>query len=204
MSTGLRSKELLIVVIATVLVALAGIGCSSGEEAGDVDNQPTVPAADGDACQDPVGDLSSDASAAGVGTDPPGVDIVRASAVRNDDETLDVTFTTAGPVTATPGTIFVVAQNSAGSPLGFEIRAGVGESGQWGVNAITWSPDEKSTSLPVSPAVSGDTISFTVPMEALPPLALYLQFGSTTEVEGVGTVIDDCSSLTTAPTVSTG
>jgi hypothetical protein len=194
----------LLAVVFVAVVALAAVGCSSGEEADSVDNQPTVPAADGDACQDPVGDLSSDAKAAGVGTEPPGVDLVSASAVRNDDDTLDVTFTTAGPVTDTASTIFFAAQPSAGSPLGFEIRAASSGTGQWDVRAITWSPDEKSTSVPVSPAVAGNTLSFTVPLESLPPLSLLLQFGSTTEVEGVGTVIDDCSSLTTAPTVSIG
>jgi hypothetical protein len=38
-------------------------------------------------------------------------------------------------------------------------------------------------------------------MESLPPLALYQQFGASAQLEGVGRVIDDCSSLTTAPTV---
>ena len=196
-------RKLLAVVFA-VFVALAAFGCSSGDEADNVDNQPTVPAADGDDCQDPVGDLSSDAKAAGVGTDPPGVDLVSASAVRNDDDTLDVSFTTAGPITQTPGTIFVVAQNSAGSPLGFEIRAAAKGGDVWDVSAITWSPNENATSVPVRPTISDNELSFTVPLESLPPLALLLQFGTSTPVDGVGTVIDDCSSLTTAPTVSVG
>lgn len=194
----------LLAVVLVAFVALAAFGCSSGDEADNVDNQPTVPAADGDDCQDPIGDLSSDAKAAGVGTDPPGVDLVSASAVRNDDDTLDLTFTTAGPVTQTPGTIFVVAQGTPGTPLAFEIRAAAKDGDVWDVSAITWDPNEKAVSVPVRPTISGDALSFTLPLESLPPLALYMQFGTSTPVDGVGTVIDDCSSLTTAPTVSTG
>jgi len=203
MSPGNRPTKLLSLALVAVL-ALAVFGCSSGEESGTSGNQPTVPPADGDACQDPVGDLSSDAKAAGVGADPAGVDLTSASAVRNDDDTLDVTFTTAGPVTDAPGTIFVIAQGAPATALAFEIRAVAKEGGTWDVNAITWNPNETSTSVPVRPTISGNELSFTVPLETLPPLALYMQFGTSTPVEGVGTVIDDCSSLTTAPTVSTG
>jgi hypothetical protein len=193
------AAALLIVVLACTFVS-----CSSGKDDGDsgeVLNQPTVVPATGDHCDDPVGDLSSDIKASGIGTDPPGIDLVSASATLQDNDTLDVTFTTAGPVTDTEGTSFVVAQNSAGSPLGFEIRAMSKGSGLWGISAITWTPSEQSVSVPVSPTISGNTLRFTVPIEALPPLALYLQFGATTDVDGVGQVIDDCSSLTTAPTV---
>jgi hypothetical protein len=190
---------------AAVSVALLGwtlLACSSSGSSDDANpNQPTVLPATGDHCDDPVGDLSSDIKAAGIGTDPPGIDLVSASATLQDDETLDVTFTTAGPITDTQGTSFVVAQNSAGSPLGFEIRATSKGSGLWDTTAITWTPSEQSISVPVSPTVSGNTLTFTVPMDSLPPLALYLQFGSTTNVEGVGQVFDDCSSLSTAPTV---
>ena len=195
-----------IAVLLIVVFGCALLACSSDDSTDNADtaNQPTVPPAKGDQCQDPTGDLSSDIKAAGVGTEPPGIDLVSTSAQLQDDDTLDVTFTTAGPITDTAGTVFVVAQNSAGSPLGFEIRATSKGGGQWGISAITWTPNEKSTSVPVSPTISGNTLSFTVPMETLPPLALYLQFGSTTDVEGVGQVFDDCSGLATAPTVTVG
>jgi hypothetical protein len=203
-----RSKKQLMAVLTVVSMGLALFACSSSGDSGDegANNAatPTVLPATGDQCQDDVGDLSSDVKAAGVGTDPPGIDLVSASASLQDDDTLDITFTTAGPITDTEGTAFIVAQGSAGSPLGFEIRATSKGGGTWGITAVTWSPAEKTVSVPVSPIVSGNSISFTVPMESLPPLALYLQFGSTTDVAGVGQVIDDCSSLTTAPTVSTG
>ena len=56
--------------------------------------------------------------------------------------------------------------------------------------------------MPVKPTIAGNQLTFTVPMEALPPLGLYQQFGTSAVVDGVdGRVIDDCSSLTTAPTV---
>lgn len=203
-----RSKKQCVAVLAVLLLGLASLACSSGSESGDEGASnavaPTVLQATGDKCQDDVGDLSSDIKAAGIGTDPPGIDLVSASAALQDDDTLDVTFTTAGPITDTEGTAFIVAQGSAGSPLGFEIRATSKGGGTWGITAVTWPRDEKSVSVPVSPIVSGNSLSFTVPMESLPPLALYLQFGSTSDVAGVGRVIDECSSLTTAPTVSIG
>jgi hypothetical protein len=186
-----------------VVLLLVAASCSSDEPSDEnTANQPTVPAATGDRCVDPTGDISADAKATGVGTEPPGIDLVDSSAELSEDgEELTVRFTTAGPVSQTPGTTFVVAQGTPFTPLAFEMRAVADDGGNWAINVITWDSQERSTSVPQKPTINANTLSFTVPMGSLPPLALYQQFGASAELEGVGRVIDDCSSLTTAPTV---
>jgi hypothetical protein len=186
-----------------LLLAGAASACSSDDPADQsTANQPTVPTATGDSCADPVGDISANAKAAGVGTEPAGIDLVDTSAdLSEDGEQLTVRFTTAGPITQTPGTTFVVAQGTPFTPLAFEMRAVADDDGTWAINIITWDTQERSTSAPVRPTIDANTLSFTVPMGTLPPLALYQQFGASAELDGVGRVIDDCSSLTTAPTV---
>lgn len=193
--------------IAALLIAVLGCAlgaCSSNDSTDDGANasQPTVPSATGDQCQDPTGDLSSDTKATGLGTDPPGIDLTAGSTVLSDDDQLAVSFTTAGPITQTPGTTFIVAQGTPYTPLAFEVRATAKDGGAWDINVITWTTSEQSKSLPVKPTVAGNQLTFTVPMETLPPLGLYQQFGASALVDGVdGRVIDDCSSLSTAPTV---
>jgi hypothetical protein len=44
---------------------------------------------------------------------------------------------------------------------------------------------EQSKSVPVKPTIAGNQLTFTVPMEALPPLGLYQQFGTSAVVDGV-------------------
>ena len=187
------------------LLLLAVAAACSSDDPVDPDSaiQPSVPTADGDRCADPVGDISADAKATtGVGTEPSGIDLVDTSAELSDDgEELAVRFTTAGPISQTPGTTFVVAQGTPFTALAFEMRAVADDAGNWGINVITWDSQERTTSIAQKPTISANTLSFTVPMESLPPLALYQQFGASAQLEGVGRVIDDCSSLTTAPTV---
>lgn len=193
-----------LVLACALLLALGA--CSSGssddEEGGlDFEGTVTLPQATGDRCEDPTSDITADVRSEGVGSEPAGIDITHAEAMLDDEDRLDVTFTTAGPVTTTEGTTFIVAQGMAGSPLAFELRATAGENGTWDVRAITWDSAERSTSIPITPTVEGNTLSMRVPMENLPPLGLYLSFGASSELAGVGRVLDDCSSLTTAPTV---
>ncbi len=190
--------------LSIVVLGCALVACSSKNSTDDAANanQPTVPSATGDQCQDPSGDLSSDAKATGLGTEPQGIDLTAASTVLSDDDQLTVSFTTVGPITETPGTTFVVAQGTPYSPLAFEMRATAKDGGAWDINVITWTTSEQSASVPVKPTISGNKLTFTVPMTSLPPLGLYQQFGTSAVVDGVdGRVIDDCSSLTTAPTV---
>lgn len=184
------------------IVVLTVAACSSDDDPDqDGGAQPTLPAATGDVCDDPPSDITADVASEGVGAEPAGIDLTRAEAALTDDDQLDITFTTTGPIAETAATTFAVAQGTPFSPLAFEIRATVDDGGTWDVRAITWDTAERSTSIPVRPTVNGNTLSFTVPMETLPPLGLYLSFGASSVLEGVGRVLDDCSSLTTAPTV---
>lgn len=189
-------------VLLLVPLALLAASCSSDDD-GDptAASTPTLPQSDGDVCDDPASDITADVKADGVGAEPAGIDIVRARAELTDDDQLDVRFTTVGPTTETPGTTFIVAQGTPFTPLAFELRATAGEGGAWRVETVTWDTAERKTSVPVSPIVTGETLSFTVPMDGLPPLGLYLSFGASSELDGVGRVLDDCSSLATAPTV---
>jgi hypothetical protein len=181
-------------------LAVLAAGCSSDDDAPE-GTQTSLPQANGDSCEDPAGDVSSDIRPGGGGTEQPGIDITIADAVLTDDNQLDLTFTTAGPITQTPGTTFAVAQGAPLTPLAFEIRAVVDDGGDWGVSAITWDSVERATPVPVEPQVNGNVLTFTVPMDELPPLGLFLSFGASSVVDGAGRVIDDCSSLSTAPTV---
>jgi hypothetical protein len=193
-----------------VVMALLALGACSD----DGDDEPAdgaepsvlerVPSSDGDECEDPVGDLSASATAeAGVGSDPPGIDLVKASALAEGD-VLEVRFETAGPIEEAPDPSFVVAQGAAGDELGFEIRAVRGEGGNWALTLIRWGPQgEARTSIADPVDVDGNVLSYAVPLSALPPLALYIAFGSTARVPGVGTVLDECSPFDESPTTTT-
>jgi hypothetical protein len=186
---------------------LVPLACSDDNGEEDADPDPsvfeTVPSSDGDECVDAEGDLSADASAAeGVGSDPAGIDLVRASALAEGDD-LVVRFETVGPIEEAPDPSFVVAQGTAGDELGFEIRAVRGETGNWALTLIRWDEQgEQRTSITDPVVVEGNTLSYSVPLSSLPPLALYLAFGSTARVPGVGTVFDECSPFDDAPTTT--
>jgi hypothetical protein len=191
----------LVLIVLSSIVAMASVACSGDEPSEqDATPMPSVQPSTGDECIDPVGDLTSDARSTGIGTEPAGVDLTAASAKVEGDQ-LAVQFTSAGPVTATPGTTFAVAQGTPFTAFAFELRMTAGEGGVWDIEVITWDTEERKTSVPLRPTVSGNTLSVDIPMSALQPLALYLQFGASGTLEGVGRVVDDCSSLSTAPTV---
>ena len=189
-----------------LLLALAGTAaaCSSDDETPSAQDavSPTVPSSTGDQCEDPASDLTNDATAVGVGTEPAGIDLTAAAAELQDDGSVQFTFTTVGPIEQSPGTTFAVAQGTPYTALAFEVRATADGAGAWAVEVITWDDAELKTAVPVSPMVSGNMMTVTVPqIESLPPLGLYLQFGASADLAGVGRVLDDCSSLGTAPTV---
>jgi hypothetical protein len=182
-------------------VAIGLVACSGDEPSEeDATTMPSVQPSTGDECTDPVGDLTSDARSTGVGTEPAGVDLTQASARVQGDE-LAVQFTTAGEITTAPGTTFAIAQGTPFTTYAFELRMTAGEGGVWDIEVITWDTEERKTSVPLRPTVAGNTLRADIPMSALQPLALYLQFGASGELEGVGRVVDDCSSLSTAPTI---
>ena len=169
--------------------------CSSDSDGGASPGSTTtlVPSSSGDSCTDPSGDLDLPA---GVAADTPGlsgVDLVSAAATVNGDH-LDITMTAAGPIDAAPAATYVVAQGDPLGALSFELRMAHGASG-WTSTLITW-PDAKETRapLPITIKVDGATLTTSIPLSSLPPIALAMQFGASATV-GNAIVIDDCSSL---------
>jgi hypothetical protein len=161
-----------------------------------------VPSSDGEECVDVRGDLSTDiGSSRGVGSEPPGIDILRAS-IQLDGPDFVVRFETAGPIQDAVSPIFIVAQGDVGGDLSFELRSTRNIEGNWALEIVTWEPDEVRTSVANPVLVDGSTLSYTVPSDALPPLGLYIAFGAAANVEGVGTVFDDCNPFET-PTTTT-
>jgi hypothetical protein len=190
---------------AIIVLLFAGACSDSGGDASDdtsVGPSPsvldTVPSSDGDECIDERGDLSSGAATAGAGSDPPGLDIVRGTALV-DGSDLAVEIETGGSIETLLEPLFVVAQGDAGGQYSFELRAERGADENWKLTLITFSPDETRTSIPNPVTVEGSVVSFSVPLSALPPIGLYMAFGAAAEVPGVGTVIDDCNSLDAPP-----
>jgi hypothetical protein len=184
-------------VAATVVLAggvLVGCGGSDGS-AGNVAATTTtlVPSSQGDSCSDPTGDLDLPAGVSASTPGLSGVDLVSASA-KVDGDQLAVSLTTAGPIDAAPAATYVVAQ---GDPLGqysFELRMVHGTDG-WTTTLVTW-PQQVETrqKLPLTPKVDGATVSASLPLSSLPPIAQAMQFGATASVGGL-VVVDDCSSL---------
>jgi hypothetical protein len=189
-------------VVSIFMVGLLA-SCGGGTDEGvDVPTPPpTPPSSTGDFCTDPTGDLSSDASAdEGTGSAPAGLDIVSASAELGADRVV-VRFDTNGEIASLVSPTFVVAQGNPFDALSFELRVVRDDStATWAITLITWAEGEQRRSIVTEPVVSGSTLEFEVPTEALPPLANYLLFGATAEVDGQGIVFDDCSSLDVAPT----
>jgi len=186
--------------VATVAVmGLAGVGLSACGSSGSGDDdalgEGTNPIADsgGDACADPTGDLDLPA---GIPADAPGlagIDIVEASATVEGDQ-LDVVITVAGPVDEAAAATYVVAQGDPLGALSFELRMVHGASG-WTTTLVTWPRAvETRTPLSITPVVDGTSLTASVPLDALPAIALAMQFGASAQV-GDALVIDDCSSL---------
>lgn len=190
---------------AIAMSALLGLltGCTGGakDATENVRETPTVASSNGDSCTDAKGDLD-------VGTldDPSvlaslaGIDLTEASARPNGD-VLEVRFTTAGPINLVPSATFIVAQGNPFQPLSYELRA-VKQGDAWQVVLVTWDQAEQRKPLGIAPAVSGNQLSFAVPLTDLPPVASLLQFGTSATVPGGKLVIDECSSLT-APSTAT-
>ena len=108
---------------------------------------------------------------------------------------LAVRFETAGPVATVPTPTFVVAQGDPLEPFSFELRL-TRELDRWEVTLVTWPDAREKRQLLTTPVVAeGSTVSVEVPLDALPPIALSLQFGAASEVPRGVFVIDDCSSL---------
>ncbi len=182
--------------ILVVLGVTAGCSGDGTDEGAPVNSTTTLlPSSTGDRCDDPTGDLDVPA---GVPAEAQpllaGVDLVSGDATV-DGDVLAVRFETAGPVATVPTPTFVVAQGDPLQPFSFEIRL-TRELDAWDVTLITW-PDarEKRQALSTPVSADGTTVAVDVPLDALPPIALSLQFGAASEVSPGVFVIDDCSSL---------
>jgi hypothetical protein len=182
--------------LAAVVLAGAGlVACGGSSGSDDAVPEATIPVASstGDSCTDVTGDLDLPAGVPAATPGLTGIDLVAASATVVGDQ-LDVSMTMAGPVDAAPAATYVVAQGDPLGALSFELRMVHGADG-WTTTLITWPQAvETRTKVPITPKVDGATLTASVPLEGLPPIALALQFGTSAEV-GSALVIDDCSSL---------
>lgn len=184
------------VVAALLLVGLLA-ACSSGSDGGEdaSTSMPTPPSSSGDSCTDPTGDVTGDSGPVvdAVGG-AAGIDLAAAAATLDGDRVV-VRFTTAGVIDEAVSPSFVVAQGNPYDPFSFEVRAVRDDAtSAWKVILITWSQSEQRRPLDVPTTVAGNTLSFALARELLPPLANYLSFGATARVGGA-VVFDDCSSL---------
>ena len=88
-----------------------------------------------------------------------------------------------------------MAQGDPLQPLSFELRTEHGSQG-WTTTLITWpSGVERRTQLPITPQVSGGTVSLSVGLDRLPPIGQVLQFGTNAKPTPGAVVVDVCTSL---------
>ena len=172
-----------VALLAAVVLAGAGLAACGGSSGGDAAvPEATIPVSSstGDSCTDATGDLDLPAGVPASTPGLSGIDIVKASATVDGDQ-LDVSMTMAGPVDAAPSATYVVAQGDPLGALSFELRMVHGTDG-WTTTLITW-PEAKETrtTVAVTPVVAGDTLTATVPLQGLPPIALALQFGTSAQ-----------------------
>ena len=192
----IRSRLAASFALGAVVVTGALVGCSSdGDGAGPP--LPTVgtlvPPGSGDTCTDPTGDLDLPAGVSATAPGLTGIDIVEASATTAGDQ-LKISFTMAGPIDEAPAATYVVAQGEPLGALSFELRMLHGDDG-WTTTLVTWPGSEETrTQVPVTPTVSGSTLTASIPTSSVPAIALAMQFGASARVGDV-LVVDDCSSL---------
>jgi hypothetical protein len=187
-----------------VLALLAACSCSSsgGDDAGNVPStigsDDTFPESKGLLCTDPTGDISTDPKAVGTMTEPAGIDIVTAEA-KVDGDVLAVTYTMNGPISLVPEPFFNLLQGDMSAPqYTFELRTEPAANGNWGLTLITFDTGtdaRKQLTTPVT--VTGNTLSYRVPLSQIPKIATLLwTFGVTATMPDGSVPFDDCSSLT--------
>lgn len=208
----MRKVTLLVVGLLVSLTACSGSGGDASPPSTPANNGTLAPTTKGDVCEDPRGDLGTDAKvAAGNLAEPAGIDLLRAEAALSDDS-LRVTYTTAGPVNLVDRPMFLMEQGVPGQDVSFELRAApLGPGSPWTLSLITFRAGQEQSplTLPNPITVSGDTVSYEVARKDLPPIStLIWQFGSTSgnpDDPDVTVVFDDCSALTaSAPTTAPG
>jgi hypothetical protein len=204
-----RAAVPLLVSVILVVAAACSPSSSTSSSESTIGPQTTIQQSRGYTCIDPRGDISIDTKATGTRRDPAGIDLLRASA-NVEGSTLVVHFLTAGPIAQVRQPLFDMEQGDVSSApdQSWELRAqpvgNQGASGTWGLTLHTFrAGNEVKTDLPTPVTVSGNSVSYAVPLSAIPPIAtLQWQFGSASE-QANGTVpFDDCSSFAATTTTT--
>ncbi len=195
-------------------LSIVAIGCSAKANhttTPTLGSQTTLAGSKGFTCHDPKGDISLDTATNVKGTrsDPSGIDILLASTNVTSSE-LEVKFQTAGPITNAAKPLFdLVAGDLSTAPAqSFELRAlpagSQGAAGQWAVTLYTFENGQRTTELSVPVVVQGDSLSYSVPLNQLPPIVtLQWQFGTSSEQPDGTTPFDDCNSFTATSSTTT-
>lgn len=208
------TRRLLSTLLGVALLGGAAVGCSSdGPSASDVPStlgpKSTVPESTGFTCDDPKGDVIDTSKQTEMLSEPAGIDLIKAEAHIEGDE-LAVSYTTAGPISMAPEPFFAMLQGDLSAPAySFEIRAQLDASG-WRLVLTDFAPlanvggQATSTGLSAPVTVTGNTLSYRVPLANIPSIAtLQWNFGSSSTQADGSVRIDDCTSLTSGTTTTT-
>ena len=210
MTRRLRST---LVGVALLGVVIAGCSCSSSGPDSSVPSTlgsgNTLPESNGFTCDDPKGDVIDAAKQTELLSEPAGIDLVKVDA-HVDGDALAVTFTTAGPISLAPEPFFDLLQGAMSAPAySWEIRAEQRPSGEWVLGLTDFSPlataggTATSTGLSAPVTVTGNTLSYRVPLDTIPAIAtLQWNFGSSSTQADKSVRIDDCTSLSSATTTT--
>ncbi len=199
------------VAIAACLVTLSA--CSGGSDGGSatpntIGPQSSLAESKGFRCEDPKGDLGSAIKGVGTVSEPAGIDIVVAEA-KVDGTVLAVTYEMAGDPNAAPSPFVDLLQGDITAPdFSFELRgapiSGTAVRAPWGLTLITFKGGEQRRGLDTAVTVSGNTVSYSVPLAEIPPIAtLQWTFGSSSTADNGTVIFDDCNSFTAPGTQST-
>lgn len=199
-------------VVAGIAVALSLVtvaACSGGsgtnvETPSTIGPQSSLAESKGFRCVDPKGDLSIALTGVGTLTEPAGVDMVVAEA-KVDGDNLVVTYQMAGDPVGAPQPFVTLLQGDIAAPdYSFELRAepisGSPPGTPWGLTLVTFKGTEQRRALNTAVVVQGDTITYSVPLSDIPPIAtLQWTFGSASTAANKTVTFDDCNSFSAPP-----
>jgi len=202
---------------AVVALTLLFAACSSSGKKGSapttLGSKSTLAESNGYDCPDPAGDIGTDTGANSVGklSQPSGIDMTHASA-KVEGDNLVVSFQTVGDITTAPQPIFDVLQGdlSSATDLTWALRAEpvvkTEPAGKWHVVLSTFKTGpEQKTELDVPVTVNGTSLTYSVPMKDIPPIAtLEWQFGASSPQGDGPAFFDDCNSLKSQPSATGG
>ena len=209
------------------LVPLAACGGSGdpGAVPATIGPQSSLAESKGFRCEDPKGDLGTAVKGVGTGTEPAGIDMVVAEA-KVGDQVMTVTYQMVGDPNAAPSPFVDLLQGDITAPdFTFELRANpivedstdttqpghapnrppsTDPGAPWGLTLITFKGGEQRRGLETAVTVSGNTVTYSVPLADLPPIAtLQWTFGAASTATDGKVTFDDCNSLTATGTQST-